>query len=369
MPPESPDVPNAGRRPSESKRRIFNPQWVGTYGLLLITIILVLVFTVLLPQTFATAANARAILSDQSTVAFVALAQMIPLSVTKFDLSLGYGLGLAHILAIGLQVNSGVPWPVAVLVTVVIGAGWGLANGFLVEAAQIDSFIATLGTGSILYAISFAYTGGQQIVGALPSAFVGLNSATILGIPIVAFYLIILCVILWLVYEHTPLGRYLYAVGSNPRAAELTGIKRKRLVIIAFVASGLITAIAGVVLAAKLQVGQASVGSEYLLPSFVGALLGTTAFRPGRVNVWGTVIAVVVLSVGISGLEQLGSSFFIEPLFNGVTLLIAVALAGFTARRRLRAGKLEAVRQTNSGVGGADSVPALEEDQPPARVQ
>jgi len=85
--------------------------------------------------------------------------------------------------------------------------------------------------------------------------------------------------------------------------------------------------------------------------------------------VWGTVIAVVVLSVGISGLEQLGSSFFIEPLFNGVTLLIAVALAGFTARRRLRAGKLEAVRQTNSGVGGADSAPALEEDQPPARVQ
>jgi len=97
-----------------------------------------------------------------------------------------------------------------------------------------------------------------------------------------------------------------------------------------------VTAIAGIVLGAKLQVGQSNIGPEYLLPAFVGALLGSTSVRPGRVNVWGTIIAVLILAVGISGIQQLGASFFIEPLFNGLTLIIAVGLAGYFARRRLR---------------------------------
>ncbi len=96
------------------------------------------------------------------------------------------------------------------------------------------------------------------------------------------------------------------------------------------------TAIAGVVLGAKLQVGQSNIGPEYLLPAFVGALLGSTSVRPGRVNVWGTIIAVLILAVGISGIQQMGASFFIEPLFNGLTLIVAVGLAGYFARRRLR---------------------------------
>ena len=107
---------------------------------------------------------------------------------------------------------------------------------------------------------------------------------------------------------------------------------------LAFAASGFITAFAGIILGAKLQIGQSNVGPPYLLPSFVGALLGSTAFRLARVNVWGTIVAVVLLSVGIAGIEQLGSSFYVEPLFNGVTLLIAVGLAGLTSRRQRSAG-------------------------------
>jgi ribose transport system permease protein len=123
--------------------------------------------------------------------------------------------------------------------------------------------------------------------------------------------------------------------------------------VFAFAASGLITAFAGVVLGAKLQIGQSNVGPPYLLPSFVGALLGSTAFRVARVNVWGTIVAVILLSIGIAGIEQLGSSFYVEPLFNGTTLLIAVGLAGLTSRRQKSAGVLAGL-QAESGTDAGD---------------
>lgn len=312
------------------------------YGLLVVTIALIVFFALLLPSTFLTALTLRSILSDQSIVALVSLAQMIPLAANKFDLSVGYGIGLAHILSIGLQVYAGVPWQIAVVLVCAIGLGIGVINGFLVEAAQIDSFIATLGTGSILYAISIAYTGGQQIVGELPKGFTAINDTLFLGIPAPALYVFALAVSLWLVFEYLPIGRYIYAIGANPKAAHLVGIPKSRYVVLAFAASGFITAFAGVVLGAKLQIGQSNVGPPYLLPSFVGALLGSTAFRLARVNVWGTIVAVVLLSVGIAGIEQLGSAFYVEPLFNGTTLLIAVGLAGLTSRRQKSAGILAA---------------------------
>jgi len=309
---------------------------IANQGLLLLTIGLVAVFTVVLPNTFPTLLTAQSILSDRSTIAFLALAEMIVISAGQFDLSVGYGIGLAHILAVGLQVKSGVPWPLAILVVLALGATIGLINGLLVRFAKIDSFIATLGVGTILYAFSEWYTGGQQISGTLPGAFVALNGAAPLGIPLPALYVLVIAILLWIAFEYLPIGRYLYAIGSNERAAELIGIPITRYVIGSFVASGIVTAIAGIVLGAKLQVGQSNIGPEYLLPAFVGALLGSTSVRPGRVNVWGTIIAVLILAVGISGIQQMGASFFIEPLFNGLTLIVAVGLAGYFARRRLR---------------------------------
>ncbi len=143
-------------------------------------------------------------------------------------------------------------------------------------------------------------------------------------------------ILAWVCLEHLPVGRHLYAIGSNRRAAELTGVPARRLVMGAFVCSGLVVGLAGVLLAARLQVAQSSVGPEFLLPAFVGALLGATTVRPGRVNAWGTIIAVLVLAVGIAGLQQLGNSFFAEPIFQGAALIISVGLAGYAARRRKR---------------------------------
>ncbi|MEL6889463.1 MAG: ABC transporter permease, partial [Pseudomonadota bacterium] len=210
----------------------------------------------------------------------------------------------------------------------------GFLNGLLVEVAKIDSFIATLGTGTVLYALALWHTGGRQMVGLLPDGFYALNTTFVFGLPITAYYLIVITVVMWIILEYTPVGRYLYAIGANQRAAQLNGIPTRKYVIGAFVASGTMTALAGVLLAAKLRIGQASVGLEFLLPALVGAFLGSTTIKPGRVNVWGTVVGVVILAVGISGIQQFGGSFWVEPLFNGVTLLVAIGIAGYAQRKK-----------------------------------
>lgn len=309
---------------------------VGVHGLLLLTILFAILFSILLPNTFPTSLTLQSILSDKSTVALLALAEMTVIAAGQFDLSIGYGIGITHILAVGLQIFSGLPWFIAVAIVLLVGAGIGLINGLLVHVAKIDSFIATLGVGTFIYGISNWYTNGQQIVGQLSPTFDAISGTSVLGIPAPAIYVTAIAIVLWIAFEFLPIGRYVYALGSNARAAELTGIPRGRYVVAVFVVSGFLTGVAGVILASKLQVGQSNIGPEYLLPAFVGALLGATTVRPGRVNVWGTIVAVLILAVGISGLQQMGGQFFVEPLFNGSTLVVAVGLAGYAARRRLR---------------------------------
>lgn len=304
------------------------------YGLPILTVLLVLLFSAALPQTFPTMLNLRSIVADKAIIALLSLAAMIPMAAGKIDLTVGYGIVLWHILAISLQTMLGVPWPVAVLIVLALGVMLGVLNGVLVEVARIDSFIATLGTGTVIYALALWHTGGRQVVGVLPQGFLALNNTRLFGLPITGYYVLGFAIVLWFILEHLPIGRYLYAIGANPKAAALNGIPVQRFTMGAFVASGLLTAVAGVLLASKLRIGQASVGLEYLLPALVGAFLGSTTIKPGRVNVWGTVVGVAILAVGIAGIQQFGGSFWVEPLFNGATLLIAIGIAGYAQRRR-----------------------------------
>jgi ribose transport system permease protein len=304
------------------------------YGLVILMVGLIVLFSLLLPNTFPTILNLRAIVSDKSIIALLSLAAMIPMVAGRIDLTVGYGIVLWHILAISLQTLYGFPWPLAVLTVIGLGALTGLANGFLVEIAKIDAFIATLGTGTVLYALALWHTGGRQVVGVLPDGFYALNGTFVAGLPITGFYVLAISVSLWLILEYTPIGRFLYAIGANQKAAALNGIPTRKYVVGAFVASGTLTAITGVLLASKLRIGQASVGLEFLLPALVGAFLGSTTIKPGRVNVWGTIVGVVILAVGISGIQQFGGSFWVEPMFNGTTLLIAIGIAGYAQRKK-----------------------------------
>ncbi|MFG2287718.1 ABC transporter permease [Streptomyces sp. NPDC048595] len=320
---------------------------LGAYGLLALTVLLFLAFSLALPDTFPTLDNISAVLSNQSIPAILALGATVPIVTAKFDLSIGYGLGLTHVMTMQLIVNEAWSWPAACLVVVLGGAVVGVFNGVVVEFAKINSFIATLGTGSILYAFTGWITNGARIVPGphgLPAAFTDLYDSRFLGLPVPAFYVLALTAVLWVLLERLPLGRYLYVIGSNPRAAELVGIPSRRYVVYAFAGSGLIVGVAGVLLAAQQRIGNPSVGLDYLLPAFVGALLGSTAITPGRPNALGTLVAVTILAIGLAGIGQLGAQFWVTPLFNGATLLLAVGMAGYAARRQLRQRRTEPPR-------------------------
>jgi ribose transport system permease protein len=309
---------------------------ISVWGLLILLVLLVIVFSLLKPDTFLTFFNIKSILNNKSVQALLALAVFIPMTANHFDLSAGFNLGISQVLAIGLQAQ-GLPWWAAVLAVLLMGALVGLVNGLLVTRVKIDSFIATLGTGTVLYGLNAWYTGGQQVLADLPPAFLAI-SGTIGVVPAPALYTLVVSLALWIAFEYLPLGRYLYVLGASPRTAELNGISARRYVTLGFIAAGVLASFAGIVLQSQLQVGQSSVGQEYLLPAFTAALLGATSIRPGRVNVWGTVLAVAVLAVTVAGLNQLGAPFFVEPLFNGAMLILAVGLAVQASQRRTRRG-------------------------------
>lgn len=320
----------AGLSGGERIRRL-----LPVYGLPVIALLLIALFSALFPDTFPTLENANALIDNKAIIALLSLAALAPMAAGKIDLTIGFGIVLWHILVISLQLNYHLPWQIAVFLVLLCGAGLGLINALLVEFAQIDAFVATLGTGTITYAIALWYTGGRQVVGQLPDGFNAIDGTHVGGLPISAIYVLGLSIALWLVFDYLPLGRFIYAIGANPRAAALNGISVRKYVTLSFVVSGVMTAFAGVVLASQLQIGQASVGLDFLLPALVGVFLGSTTIKPGRVNVWGTLVGVTVLAVGISGIQQLGADFYVEPLFNGVTLIASIGIAGYAQRKRI----------------------------------
>lgn len=333
-------------------------QILTRYSLVFLSVILFLLFS-LFTENFLSMLTMQAILSSKSKIALLALGATVTMIVGKMDLNVGFGVVLWHILAITFQVWYDIPWPVACLLVLAIAAVYGLINGILVALADIDSFVATLGSGTVVYALALWHSGGRQIVGNLPDAFLEIHHTEFFGIPIAAFYVLAVAIVLWVITENTPIGRCMYAVGGNPVAASLNGIKVNKYIICSFIVSSVLTGFVGILVAAEQGVGQASVGMDYMLPALVGAFLGSTTIRPGRVNVWGTVVGIAVLAIGISGIQQFGGAFWVEPLFNGSTLLLSITLAGYAQRRRiagLKAVHRSASRSANEcgsdGTGG-----------------
>ncbi len=326
------------------------------YGLVFLLLILVGLFSILQPDTFPTWLNFRLTAGGKSVQILVALAVTVPMIAGKIDLSVGYALGLWQVLSLTFQVRYGMPWWVACLLVLVCGAVVGLVNALLVELAQVDAFIATLATGQVLFGITLWHTKGQQVVDKASDRgefFDKLGTWSIggaNGIPGPFVMAVLIGVLMYFMLEYLPLGRYFYAVGANPRSAELSGIPRRKYVVGAFVTSGVIIALSGIVLESRLGgVAQANIGPEYLFPALVAAFLGSTTIRPGRVNALGTLVGIAIATVGLSGLLQQfpGKDYFLGPLFNGLTLIAAITIASTAGRRRLNASERHAARRTD----------------------
>lgn len=329
------EAPQVYARPSLS-RRVARTLSFRNISALYIFAAMFVVFSIWVPDTFLQWDTWRAMLDSQAPTGVLAIGLVIALSAGAFDLSLGAMLGFGGILAAWLLVDQGVPVVPAVVLTVVAGGLVGLLNGLLVVRARIDSFIATLGVSSLLLAGIAWISSSQQILG-LPAGFQKLGTTELLGLTLPVFIMLGVALVVWYVLEQTPLGRRIYATGGNIEAARLAGVRVSLVVVGALVACGAAAAFSGVLMTANLGTGDPTVGPAYLLPAFSAAFLGSTQFRGGRFNVWGTVVAVIVLATGVKGLQLGGAPIWIPDLFNGAALLLAVGLARYEATKT-RAG-------------------------------
>jgi ribose transport system permease protein len=276
----------------------------------------------------------------------------------EFDLSVAANFGFCELLVAGLIINQGLPWGAAVVVALLIGGALGLANGLLVVVFKLNSFIATLGSATVIAGLTTWYSGGTTIVGNFPSGFLRIGSVQVLGsLSIFVVYALAIALLVWLGLTYFASGRHLYATGGGRVAAVMLGLRTGRLVVTAFILCGVIAAFTAVITASQLTSGQPDLGAQYLLPAYAGAFLGATTINIGLFNVWGTVIGVYLLGAGVAGLQELGVASYVQDFFNGGALLIAVAASGYVARRRAGGPA--------GGVSRDDSVPTSQSGPAP----
>ncbi|MBV9208804.1 MAG: ABC transporter permease [Actinobacteria bacterium] len=316
----------AGGAPAPARRKLITVLGLDRFSGLYVWAALILIFSLWVPNLFDTTGNARIIAGSQAITAMVAMGLIVPVACGAFDLSIAGTLGVSVCVVIWFQANHH-GWGLGILVALLVGLAVGLVNAFIVVRLHVDSFIGTLGMSSILLAGTEWITGGGQIANGVSPSFTAIGQNQVWGLPLPVFYMIALAIVLWWLLEYTPAGRYLYGIGGNPQAARLAGIRVGRITTQAFVLSGLVAAFSGVVLAAQLGSASPDVGGPYLLPAFSAVFLGATQVFPGRVNVPGTLIAIFLLATGVKGLQLAGAPAYINDLFNGAALIIAVALA------------------------------------------
>ncbi|MFC5676013.1 ABC transporter permease [Aeromicrobium endophyticum] len=310
---------------------------LSKFSLIVVLAVLWVAFSLWNPSVFATWGNVQAILLQQATVGLLALAVMVPLVAGHYDLSAGFQFGMAQSLCAVLVLKEGWNPVVSIAAVLAVGALIGVINGQLITRLELPSFTTTLGTGLVVLGISELLTSNQVISGTAATWFLDLGRGKVLGLPLPFVYLAVVAVVLFVLLELTVWGRRAYAVGANPVAAQLSGIAADRLVRQSFVTTGVLCALAGCISVTSLGGSSPVVGFGSLLPAFAGAFLGATSIRPGRYNVVGTVIAVFVIGVGIIGLQQKGAQIYVQDLFNGGALLVAVIFATLARRRRAKA--------------------------------
>lgn len=320
--------------------------------------LLVLIFSLWVPSTFLTSSTWHSLLNNQAIIGLVAVGFSIPLAAGAFDLAIGAEVGFGGILVAWLLARRGVPIVPAIALTLLAGAVIGAATGLLIVRARIDSFIATLGMSSILLALLSWISGGEQILN-LSTSVQNIATGTLLGIAYPVWILLLVTIVAWYVLERTPVGRRVYATGGNIEAARLAGVRTSVVIVACLVACGVIAAAAGILNSARLGVGDPTVGPAYLLPALAGVFLGSTQFRGGRINVWGSVIAIYVLATGTTGLQLAGAPVWIPDLFNGLALLIAVGVAKYQGAPSRRLAAFRAILR----VGRSGASPQAESDQ------
>ncbi len=319
------------------RRRLVKPlrSYLEAYAFLVL-LVGALVFFSVWPATsavFPTTANLQILFGSSTVVAIAALASLIPLVCNEWDLSIGATAGLTSVFA-AVALTNGTSPVLALGLAVAIGVGIGLVNAILVTRMNVNAVITTLGMSIIIAGIITLKTGGVTVAGAIPTSVTDFGTLTWLGIPRSVVALAAVAALVYYLLEHTPYGRYLYALGSNRSAARLTGIRIKLVVGATFVIAGALCGAAGILQVARAGGANPHLADSILLPALAAAFLSAAAIRPGRYNVGGVLVSVYFLAVLNNGLNLAGAPEYVSNFVNGGALIIGVGVAARLGGRR-----------------------------------
>jgi ribose transport system permease protein len=327
--------PEPARRPLS--RRIASGLAFDKVGAVYVWLAIIVVFTIWAPDTFPNSQTAKQVLNTNAITGLAALSITIPLAARIFDLSFAFTMTLTGVAAAHF-VASGMPLGLALAISLAIGLNIGLINATVVVVMKIDSFIGTLATGSLIQALITMVTNDTPISDVkLSQGFADIGQTTIAGIILPVFYFGLAALGVWYLLEHTATGRRLYATGFNPDAARLAGVNIDRLRFMSLVVSGGLAGATGIVLGSVLGSGSPTAGTPYLLPAFAAVFLGATQLKNGRFNAGGTIIAVLLLGTGVTGLGLANAPQWSGAMFVGVVLIAALAVTGIQRRTTVAA--------------------------------
>ncbi len=328
LPTEKPMTGTASRRAFNWKKETERFALVGAW------LLLVVIFGVLMPDSFLSWRNFSTMFGSQAVLVMLTLALIVPLTSGDFDLSGASILTMSSMLIAVLNVREGMPIVPVIAIALFAGAVIGAVNAFFVLYFRIHSLIVTLGIGTFVNGMVLWLSASQTISGVSMDLVSWVIINRLFGIPLAFFYALILAAAIWYVLEFTIPGRKLLFVGRGREVSRLNGIDVDRVRGVSFVVSGVIAALAGVMYAGMTGSADPLSGLSLLLPAFAAAFLGATTISPGRFNAFGAVIAVYFLVTGITGLTMMGADAYVQNLFYGGALVIAVALSQLVRNRQ-----------------------------------
>lgn len=347
-------LPRSRRQPAEFDakalmRSVRPTQVLHNYALVLVWIAVIGVFGGLKPGLFLTTTNFSTIFGSQAVLIVLTLGLLIPLTAGDYDLSIASVATLSAMATALLNVNAHWPIGLAIIAALGIGAAAGAVNGAVVVLFDIDPFIVTLGTGTFISGVVYWISNSQTVSGVSQGLLNAVILDHFLGIPLEFYYGLALTVATWYVLKYTPVGRRLLYVGRGRSVSRLSGLHVGRLRWGAMITSGTVAAAAGVLYTGTTGGAAPSSGAGFLLPAFAAAFLGATTVDPGRFNPWGSFIAVYFLATGITGLQLFGIESFVQQLFYGGALVLAVVISQVIRRRRIDVAEKTAVKRRSVG--------------------
>lgn len=329
----APTEPIQGRQDKTEQR-----PWLRTagerYALLVSWAVLVAIFGVVEPNTFLVWSNFGPMFGSQAVLVVLTLGMLLVLRVGEFDMSVASVLLMSSMLLGVLQAQDHMALGLVLLIALGMGLLTGLVNGAFVVGLGIDSFIVTLASGTVLQGLVLWMSGSQTFSGISTGLVSAVAGTDVLGVPVEFFYGLGGTVLIWIVFRHLPIGLKMLFVGRGREVARLSGVNVGRVKLGAFVCAGGISAIAGILYAGTTGGADPTSGLSYLLPVFASAFLGATAIEPGTFNAWGALIGVYFVETGINALALLGINTFVQDLFDGGVLLVAVAASQLIRRRQ-----------------------------------